>query len=122
MSAMLIILLSACGISQSKYAKISDYVIQNKDEISHNGKEEFFIHDGTGLPTAGVYYGYYYTVDNEPAIPTEDNEGVAWDYTVEDAFYQGDEGFYWGKPNNGTDWYYTRKITDNWYYYEVHCG
>ena len=33
---------------------------------------------------------------------------------------QSNGGTYFGKPNGGTDWYFTKKITDNWYYFELH--
>ena len=31
-----------------------------------------------------------------------------------------DGGEYFGRPNNGTDWCFVKKITDCWYYYELH--
>ena len=31
-----------------------------------------------------------------------------------------DDGVYFGSPNNGTDWCYIKRISDNWYYYELH--
>lgn len=118
----MIITVAACGVSSNMYNKVTDYIMENSGDLSSNKDVEFFIYDGRGLPSAGVYYGYYYTVSGEPEIPNDDNNGVAWDYTVDDSFSMDNEGYYWGKPNNGTDWYYTRKITDNWYYYELHCS
>ena len=36
--------------------------------------------------------------------------------------YEDDGGVYFGKPNDGTDWCFIKKITSNWYYYELHWG
>ncbi len=115
-SVVFVFSLSACGgmsVSEKSYEEISKYVTDNRDELSPEKEIQFFDYDVTGSDV-GVYYGYYYTADNEIVVPD---------------FYSGDDlgekheedgGTYFGKPNNGTDWCYIKKITNNWYYYELH--
>ncbi len=109
--------LTACGgVSNKKYNEISNYVLSNIDNLSPEKELEFYVYKTTGIVSAGVYYGYYYTANNEIAIPDfykGDNLGEK---------YEADGGTYFGKPNNGTDWYFAKVITDNWYYYELHWG
>ena len=118
-SVVLILSLVSCkgwAISNERYEEISSYVLENIDTLSSEKEIEFFDYDTTGLSVGGVYYGYYWTVNNEIAVPdyyTDDNLGEK---------YEADNGTYFGKPNNGTDWCFVREITDNWYYYELHWG
>ena len=108
---------TACeGIStsQKRYDEISNYVLDNLDTLSYKKEIEFFDYETTGLSLGSVYYGYYYTKNNEIVVPdfySDDNLGEK---------YKADGGTYFGKPNNGTDWCYIKKIADNWYYYELH--
>lgn len=117
--ALLIIFCVACGgmsVSNTRYEKISNYVLENIDDFSIENEIEFFDYEATGLSIGGVYYGYYYAVNNEIAVPDfygGNNLGEQ---------YEADGGTYFGKPNNGTDWCFIKKITDNWYYYELHWG
>ena len=86
------------------------------EEICDENEIEFFDYEATGLSIGGVYYGYYYAVNNEIAVPDfygGNNLGEQ---------YEADGGTYFGKPNNGTDWCFIKKITNNWYYYELHWG
>ena len=62
----------------------------------------------------GVYYGYYYTANNDIEVPDFYAGGNLGER------YEADGGTYFGKPNNGTDWCFIKKITDKWYYYELH--
>ena len=39
---------------------------------------------------------------------------------IQNDMHEGDGGAYFGKPNNGTDWCFIKKISDKWYYYELH--
>ena len=116
---VIIFSLTACegmDVSNKKYDEISSYVLENIDTISPEKEIEFFDYATTGLSIGGVYYGYYYTASNRIAVPdfyVGDNLGEA---------YEADGGTYFGKPNNGTDWCYIKKITENWYYYELHWG
>ena len=116
-----IILISCCAcsgmsVSTARYEKVSKHVLENADAISVEKEIEFFEYEATGLGIGGVYYGYYYTANNEVIVPdfySGDNIGER---------YEANDGVYFGKPNNGTDWCYIKAITDNWYYYELHWG
>ncbi len=104
------------SISTQRYDEISNYVLENKDSITTEKELEFFDYEATGLTVGGVYYGYYYTANNEVVVPSfyvEDNLGEQ---------YEADGGTYFGKPNDGTDWCFVKQIADNWYYYELHWG
>ena len=114
---IVMISLTACeGMSGSnkKYNEISNYVLDNIDAISSEKEIEFFDYETTGLSIGGVYYGYYYTLNNEIAIPDYYSGGNLGEK------YEADDGTYFGKLNNGTDWCFIKKITDNWFYYELH--
>ena len=107
---------SGMSISNSKYNEISNYVLDNIDNLSTEKETEFFDYDATGLSIGGVYYGYYYTENNEAIVPdfySGDNMGEK---------FEDDKGIYFGKPNNGTDWCFVKQIINNWYYYELHWG
>ena len=109
--------LTACegiSISNKRYDEISNYVLENIDNISSKKEIEFFDYETTGLSIGGVYYGYYYTSNNEIAVPDYYLGG-----NLEEK-YEADGGTYFGKPNNGTDWCFIKKIADNWFYYELH--
>ncbi len=114
---LLMFFLIACdgaSISDKKFDEISDYVLESSETISTKEDIEFFEYESAGLSIGSVYYGYYYTANNEIAVPdfyTDDNLGEE---------FEKDGGTYIGKPNNGTDWCFVKKITDNWYYYELH--
>ena len=116
---LVIVCFTACAktsISTQGYDEISIYVMDNKDSISIEKELEFFDYEAKGLTVGGVYYGYYYTANNEVVVPdfyADDNLGER---------YEADGGTYFGKPNNGTDWCFVKQITDNWYYYELHWG
>ena len=104
------------SMSTQGYDEISNCVLENKDSITTKKELEFFDYEATGLTVGGVYYGYYYTANNEVVVP---------DFYVDDNLgeqYEADGGTYFGKPNNGTDWCFIKQITDNWYYYELHWG
>ena len=114
---IVIISLTACeemSISNKRYVEISNYVLENIDNLSSEKEIEFFDYETTGLSIGGVYYGYYYTLNNEIAIPDYYSGGNLGEK------YEADDGTYFGKPNNGTDWCFIKKITDNWFYYELH--
>ncbi len=120
---VLILSLSACGgmaISSEMYNEISDYVTQNIDDFSPEKETEFYDYKATGLSTGGVNYGYYYSDKNEFLIPDfySGNDLSA----MQTDMREDDGGVYFGKPNNGTDWCFIKKISDSWYYYELHCA
>ena len=114
---MVIISLTACegmSVSNKRYIEISNYVLENIDNLSSEKEIEFFDYETTGLSIGGVYYGYYYTSNNEIAVPDYYLGGNLGEK------HEADGGTYFGKPNNGTDWCFIKKIADNWFYYELH--
>lgn len=62
---------------------------------------------GTGLSVSGSYYGFYYAGQDEPDGLDHASQQFA-------SYKKG-----W-RSQHGDDWYYTEKIRDNWYYYEMH--
>ena len=120
-SVLILILLmfsfTACegmSVSTKRYDEISNYVLENIDTLSPEKEIEFFDYEATGLGIGGVYYGYYYTANNDIEVPDFYAGGNLGER------YEADGGTYFGKPNNGTDWCFIKKITDKWYYYELH--
>ena len=117
----LIASLTACsGMSASNkmYNEISKYVTDNMNSFNPTEENEFYDYEATGLSIGGVYYGYYYSAENEILLP-EFYVGNDFEIIQNDV-QEDDGGFYFGKPNNGTDWCFVKKISDNWYYYELH--
>lgn len=116
-----ILCLSSCNtvaVSNKMYNEISNYVGENIDTFSPTGENEFYDFKATGLSIGGVYYGYYYSAENEFLLPyfySGNDLGK-----IQNDMYEDDGGVYFGKPNNGTDWCFIKKISDNWYYYELH--
>ena len=111
--------LTACRgmrVSQQTYREIADYVLQNIDALCPEEEIAFFRYESTGLLTGGVDYGYYYTQNDEIAVPD-----FYWDGDLGEQ-RGADGGVYFGKPNSGTDWCYVKQITEHWYYYELHTG
>ena len=114
---IVMISLTACegmSISNKRYDEISNYVLENIDNLSSEKEIEFFDYETTGLSIGGVYYGYYYTSNNEISVPDYYSGGNLGEK------YEADGATFFGKPNNGTDWCFIKKIADNWFYYELH--
>lgn len=89
--------------------EIYSYVQENSDAIeltNPNSYQEFF-YTSTGLQDGGVEYGYYYAPDDDYALHSEP--------------YRNGYRLY-GIPDDDTDWYYTERICENWFYYEIHDG
>lgn len=87
--------------------EVSNYVLENKDSIEVTENYLNFVYKTTGTVSAGVEYGYYYDAHDQFAMngnPCRD--GIRVD----------------GYPDDPTDWYYTERICENWFYYEVHDG
>lgn len=85
------------------------YVLENKNNIElhdKNDRQEFFF-TATGLSIGGVEYGYYYSPDDDYSIK---GESYKKGYRIN------------GIPDEPTDWYYTERICENWFYYELHDG
>ena len=121
LSILILVLLmfsfTACegmSVSTKRYDEISCYVLENINTLSPEKEIEFFDYEATGLSIGGVYYGYYYTANNDIEVPDFYSGGNLGER------YEADGGTYFGKPNNGTDWCFIKKITDKWYYYELH--
>ena len=121
LSILILVLLmfsfTACegmSVSTKRYDEISGYVLENINTLSPEKEIEFFDYEATGLSIGGVYYGYYYTANNDIKVPDFYSGGNLGER------YEADGGTYFGKPNNGTDWCFIKKITDKWYYYELH--
>ena len=106
------------SVSNKMYDEISEYVTENMDTFSPKGQIEFYDYETSGLSVGGVYYGYYYSAENELLLPDfysgNDLE------KIRSNMHEDDDGVYFGSPNNGTDWCYIKRISDNWYYYELH--
>ncbi|MBQ8782310.1 MAG: hypothetical protein IJZ57_00860 [Clostridia bacterium] len=116
-----ILSLTACSsmsVSTKMYNEIYDHVTQNIDTLSPTKETEFYDYEATGISVGGVYYGYYYSENNEFIIP-DFYKGNDFD-TIKNDTHEAEDGIYFGKPNNGTDWCYIKKITNHWYYYELH--
>ena len=89
--------------------EIFSYVQENSDAIeltNPNSYQEFF-YTATGLQDGGVEYGYYYAPGD--------------DYALHGEAYRNGYRIY-GIPDDNTDWYYTERICENWFYYEIHDG
>lgn len=119
--SVFILSLSACGgmsTSNKMYNEISNYVTENLDTFSPTEENVFYDYKTTGLSIGGVYYGYYYSSKSEWLLP--DFYGGNDLEIIQNDMHEDDGGIYFGKPNNGTDWCFIKKITENWYYYELH--
>ncbi|MDR0952127.1 MAG: hypothetical protein LBM18_04315 [Oscillospiraceae bacterium] len=108
--------------------EIFEYVEQNNDNIEFETTTDCyaFYYDSTGSWDTQVDYGYYYSENDVPLfahgsllygdsiygyeITPQSSQRLGRGYKI-DGIY-GDE----------LDWYYTEKICDHWYYYEVHDG
>ena len=121
MSFVFVFTLTSCGevvVSQKRYNEISKYVVDNIDTLCSEKEIEFFDYKSTGLSIGGTYYGYYFTANDEIVVPDFYN-GNDLD-EMNNQKHKQDGGVYLCKPNSGSDWCFVRKITENWYYYELH--
>ena len=87
--------------------EVTEYVLENKDRIQVTETTQTFPYAYTGLAIAGVEYGYYYDAEDR-----FERKGKPYRNG-----YRTD-----GCPDDPTDWYYTKRICENWFYYEVHDG
>ena len=118
---LVILCLSSCSeisVSNKMYNDISEHVSKNMDTFSPTEENVFYDYKTTGLGVGGVYYGYYYASKNELLLPDfYDGNDLE---KIQNDMHEEHGGMYFGKPNNGTDWCFIRKISENWYYYELH--
>lgn len=109
-------------------SEVFEFILENKDTIEADSPHEnqAFHYTSTGFSDAGVNFGYYYSAEDNHLFIYDD---PLWGSTSGDAispdkwatsYRKGlrvDEVY--GDP---LDWYYTEKICNNWYYYELHDG
>ena len=86
---------------------VSNYVLENRDSIVVIDDHQSFVYKTTGMVSAGVEYGYYFD-----AYDQFDMKGIPYHNGIRVDGY----------PDDSTDWYYTERICENWFYYEVHDG
>lgn len=67
-----------------------------------------FFYNGVGIVPSGIYYGFYYTSDDKPRGFQNGSEKLE----------KNKDGWEWRQPN-GDNYYITKRITYNWYYYEA---
>jgi hypothetical protein len=87
--------------------EVTNYVIENRDSIVVIDDHQSFVYKTTGMVSAGVEYGYYFDAENEFAM-----KGIPYRNGIRVDGY----------PDDRTDWFYTKRICENWFYYEVHDG
>ena len=85
------------------------YVLDNRQSIdlTDSGMYQEFFYSASGMQDGGTEYGYYF----------EPNDA----YVVTGEPYRGGYRTF-GIPDDTTDWYYTERICENWFYYEIHDG
>ena len=70
---LLILSLTACvsssGYSEEKYKEISEIYLINYAYRSPEKTLEFFEYETEGLSVGSIYYGCYYSADNEVTVP-----------------------------------------------------
>lgn len=93
---------------------IQNYLLYNERNPSERRRTELVDYKATGLSIGGVYHGYYDTANNDIVVFDFYSGGNLCER------YKADGGTYFGKPNRWTDWCFIKKITDKWYYYELH--
>lgn len=104
------------------------FVLENRDAIDITSPygEQAFHHTDTGSWDTSVYFGYYFSVDDNYRFIYEDPLWGGGEYgssispNESRAYKKGIriDGVF----GDSIDWYYTEKICDNWYYYELHNG
>ena len=132
-SIVLILSLVSCegmAISNKRYEEISNYVLENIETLSSEKEIEFFDYETTGLSIGGVYYGYYWTVNNmgyagqsyynddiyygvRPVIEVPKwMFGESFEFTIDGVTYEAKEGMTWGDWVNSS--YDTRGFVNNY--------
>lgn len=93
--------------------EVTAYVLENKDSIPINNPDhnQTFVYTTDGSWDAYLEFGYYYSSDDtyRHVTPTKENK-YKKGYRV------------YGIPNEKHDWYYTARLCEHWYYYELHDG
>ena len=117
MTLILILCVSSCGkgFSKGKYDEVSKYVNENKENITVDSEIEYYNYEANTSGFVNITYGYYYTEKSEIVSCAQDKMNLPTEYTE-----LADGGYYFGEVSENSDWSFIRKITDNWYYFEVH--
>ena len=93
--------------------EVTTYVLENKDSIpiSNPNRDQTFVYTTDGSWDTYLEFGYYYSSDDtyRHVTPTKENK-YKKGYRV------------YGIPNEKHDWYYTARLCEHWYYYELHDG
>lgn len=87
-----------------------DTAIYNNWDVScypNSGMVEFLV-STKGFGASSTYYGFYYSPQNIPMGYQEQNVELL----------KNETGWQWSEPNSDNQ-YYTEKITDNWYWFEM---
>ena len=118
---LLVVALTACGgaaISREYKNAVTKYVNENLEAFSPEGSVQFYNFATKDKVKDSIVYGYYYSENDEPVFP-DFYTGDDYDQIIDDVS-SGEDGFYWGTPSNKSDWCYTYRITDCWFYFELH--
>ena len=117
LTIILILCVSSCGkgFSKSKYEEVSKYVNENKGNVEAYTDIEYYNYEVVTKGFENITYGYYYTKNDEIHSCQQGQMSLPTEYTEID-----DGGYYFGEVSENSDWSFIRKITDNWYYFEVH--
>lgn len=131
----LIILCSACSMKGTSQKEKIFLLVKNNQEIilediknnnysrtkkiegieNINNREEDgyveFLCGGKGLVPSSSYYGFYYSENNEP--------NRMYFFNEDENFIPEGKGYIY-RENDGDNVYYTEKIVDYIYYYEMH--
>lgn len=136
-----------CGVSDS-FLYASQYVLENRlttgminSELHRNYfdalidtldvKQLYLQPDGMvfcvleykGLFTNGIEYGVYYSPEGIPLISPEYLSTIASiDYFSDQSFEYYENYYLLGKRYNGTDFYLTKPISNNLFYFEYHLS
>lgn len=95
------------------HEEVATYVLENKVSIpiSNPDQDQTFVYTTGGSWDTYLEFGYYYSSDDtyHYVKPVKENK-----------YKKGYRAY--GIPNDKHDWYYTAKLCEHWYYYELHDG
>ena len=100
--------------SKNYYEEISTFVRESNGIVPPLKDVEYYFYDTVNSENTNDYYGYYYTKNDEKLSCAQDKMILPSTYTEED------DGYYFGKVGDKSDWSFVKKIAENWYYFEVH--
>lgn len=97
--------IQAIDTSKGPYTDV--YNNWNVAYYQNSGMFQFLVSAG-GIGSSSKYSGFYYSPQNIPMGYQEQNIDLQ----------KNESGWQWNEPN-GDNHYYTEKITDNWYWFEM---